>query len=356
MTLLWYDGYETYNNKADYDVVKSENVELCLNGSDTNVTYGDAYGRRSSRGLKISNSGYSHKFQLNSGVTPDEIVLGFAIKKVGTNNPTVNTSEALLKFQDFSGGSTHLTVLLNAGYNFNVYRDTTLLGTSSGKTVSDGVYHFFEIKAKIANSPNGYVQIWLDNTQILNLTGQDTLTGTNAYIRQCVLRAICSDIITYFDDLYLLDTNGAAPCNDRLGDIRIDPLRPNGAGSHTDFTPSAGSNDENVDEAGGPDDDTTYNDGSDVGNQDSYAMEDLEALGATIFGIKSQVTCKKTDAGARGYKILTRFNGSDFLSDEINPATDYETRAKIYQINPDDSAAFEEADINSMEIGVEITT
>ena len=354
MTLLWFDGFESYENQADFNATKSEIVDTLYSSDNIKNKFG-AYGRRSSRGLYMDNSYHSIYFEVNSNHTEDTVVLGFAVYKQETGSPGVNTGEPFIVMADSqAGGSNHIKVCLNSSYNFQVYRNNTLLGTTSGKTLSNQTEHFFEMKVKVSNTV-GTVEVWLDGTKILNLSNQDTMEGSNAYIRKVQLRPFYNDLITYFDDLYFLDTSGSAPCNDRLGDIRIDVCRPNGAGSHTDFTPSAGNNYENVDETY-PDDDTTYNDGDAVAEQDSYALDDLDALGATIFGVKSQVTCKKSDSGARGYKILTRSGGSDYLSSEINPATTFATQAKIYETNPDDSAAWEEADVNGMEVGVEITT
>ena len=356
MTLLWFDGFENYADYSDFNVVKSELVSSQNCDTAGYVTFSATYGRNG-RGLQNIGSDRYFRFELDSGQSPDEVVFGIALNRRDSDTPAVNLAEPLLAFQDsFAAGNNHIKVCLNASLNFQVYRNDTLLGTSSGKTLGYQTYSFLEIKFKISDSV-GYVQMWLDETQILNLAAsQDTLEGSNAYVRGVIIRAPYSNIITWFDDMYFLDTSGSAPCNDRLGDVRIDLCLPNGAGAHTDFTPSAGSNYENVDEAGGPDDDTTYNDGGTVGNQDSYAMSDLSALGATIFGLKSQVTCRKTDVDERGYKILTRSGDSDYLSTEINPATTFETQAKVYEVNPDDSLAWEEADINGMEPGVEITT
>jgi hypothetical protein len=151
-----------------------------------------------------------------------------------------------------------------------------------------------------------------------------------------------------------MDNTGDSPQNDFLGDCRVDVIRPNGAGANADFTPSAGSNYENVDEAT-PDDDSTHNSSGTVGHQDSYALPSLSA-GGTIFGVKSLICIAKDDAGAKGAKILTRSNSTYYKSDEINPPTDYKSFGKVYQNNPDDSLAWQESDIAGMEVGVEVSS
>ena len=128
-----------------------------------------------------------------------------------------------------------------------------------------------------------------------------------------------------------------------------------GAGSNTGFAPSAGSNFENVDETPGPDDDGTYNDGDALNEKDSYAMDDLSA-GGTIYALKHQMTVKKTDAGTVGVKPLIRVGGSDYVGSEVMLTTDYTTETQIWEDNPDDSNPFEEADVNAIEAGMQITT
>ena len=354
MALLWFDGFETYENFVDAGVVSSAYFASFNSTDNAQTTFGD-YGRRSSRGIRDLRADYYWGFILQSGLDINEFVLGFAFEQDESGVRSINTGEPFIAI--FEGANYHLSVCVTPEGNFSVYRNlSTLLGTSSGATVQVRVYHFFEIKFLIHGSV-GYVTIWLDNLQILSLTNQNTLQGSNAWADQFRFRGIHNNLTTLYDDLYLLSTSGSAPCNDRLGDIRVDVQRPDGAGIHTDFTPSAGSNYENVDETY-PDDDTTYNDGSTIGNQDSYGLPALPSppAGATIYGVKDQITVRKTDAGTMGVKILTVQGGSDYLSEEFALTDTFTSPARVMENNPDDSAAWEDADISGGEVGVEITS
>ena len=60
------------------------------------------------------------------------------------------------------------------------------------------------------------------------------------------------------DDLYVLDGTASTPANnDFLGDVRVEGLDPNAAGSNAAWTPSAGANYACVNETP-PTDDTSY--------------------------------------------------------------------------------------------------
>jgi len=239
------------------------------------------------------------------------------------------------------------------GTEIHVYRGGTKIGETSGAGLVNGVWAYIEAKFTINNS-SGSVIIRVNENIVLSLSGIDTQDSANAYFNMFRLGGIYSGY-SYLDDMYMCDLTGSKN-NDFLGDVRVDTLRPNAAGTYTDFTPSAGANYQNVDETCGPDNDTTYNEGANVGDQDSYQMPDLPApAGTTIYGVKTQATVRKTDAGVMKCKVLTRAGTTDDLGAELTLSDTYLTPFEIYEDNPDDSAAWEDADVNSMEPGVEIT-
>ncbi len=345
MTLLWFDGFEGYNS--------SEDIQALPNLDANNLSFGTSYGRRSSRGIRIDQ--YDDRYYLCE-VTgePNTIILGFAFKAYSIGSYS-STSAMVRIYDKFLLTNIHLKFHINSSKLIEVRNNAgTLLGTTSGHVIEVNTWYYIEIKAYIHDSA-GTVEIKVDEIQRLSLTSQDTCNGTNVYVGAVRLGVHAQNSTCGCDDLYVCDDSGSKN-NDFLGDVRIDVVRPNGVGAHTDFSPSAGSNYQNVDETY-PDDDTTYNDSQDVavGEQDSYAMESLDVIGSTIHGVKDQITVRKTDAGARSVKVLTRQGGSDYLGDTIILSDTFTTHARIMENNPDDAAAFVEADITSGEVGVEVT-
>jgi len=225
-----------------------------------------------------------------------------------------------------------------------------LLGTSSGHTIEGQAWYYIEIKAKI-DSTVGTVEIKVGGIQRLNLTGKNTQNGSNAYVGAYRIRWV-NPLLTWYDDHYVLDTTGSAPNNDFLGDRRIDKALVNGAGTHTDFTPSAGANYQNVDEIPA-DGDTTYNYSGTVNNQDSYALANLTALGTTINGIRQQAQVRKDDAGTRKCYLQQRSGTTDYnVGSEIILNDVYKTHNRICETDPNTSAAWTESGINALEVGI----
>ena len=352
MALLWFDGFESYGDTLS-DLANAYRNSPVF--ADVYVSPGDTAidatgGRRSSRGLRINKSDSNINLELASSYT--SMVIGYSLYQQQNQTVAYFATEPFLKILD--GTTIHLRFHLLDG-EILVYNGAgTLLGTSVGFGMVYDVSRYFEVKFTIDNSA-GSVVIRSNEVEILSLSSVDTQNSANANFNHIFIGGLYNDVDVIYDDFYICDLTGGAPCNDFLGDVRVDVLRPNGAGTYTDFAPSAGSNYQNVDEDYS-DDDSTYNDGASVADQDSYALGDLPApSGTTIYGVKSQITVRKTDAGAMEAKLLTRVGTTDDLGDAITLGDTFSTHPKIFVENPDDSAAWEDADVNGMEVGVEIT-
>ena len=344
MALLFFDGFENYNEDADVIAIRNPAISSI---TPTSWTYG-ALGRRSSRGVGgIHDRTMQYTFVNNYA----SFVVGIAIYRNSLTVPTYVAGYPLFGFYD---GTTLQLGFYVVGTEIHVYSNGIKLGETSGADISYQTWRYVEVKFTIHNSA-GAVEIHVDGVQRMTpLADQDTQVSANAYFNIFEFKGLCISVWAYYDDLYMCDLTGTKN-NDFLGDVRVDVLRPDGAGTYTQFTPSAGTNWENVDEVY-PDDDTSYNQGSNVGDKDTYALAALPApAGTTIHGVKSQITVRKTDAGARECKLLTRSGSTDDLGDTVVLSDSYLTPTKIYENNPDDSLAWEDADVNAMEVGVQIT-
>jgi len=164
----------------------------------------------------------------------------------------------------------------------------------------------------------------------------------------------------YLDNLLIWDDNGAGQFSDAfIGMTRIQRLKPNGNGTTSDWTGSDADSTDNylhVDEDVS-DEDTSYIESQTVTDVDLHSYPAMSPTPDTIQGVQTVTFAKKDDVDARGIKPIARVNGSNYQGSEVlltNGA--YERTANMWEDNPDDSADWEEADVNGAEFGVEVTT
>lgn len=347
MTLLGFDGYGTYNSNAHMARVP-EYASTNTNGINTTA------GRRAGRCMKLDSTFNYHHIDLQNTISDNTtFVLGVAVYRNHTSAWNYSLGSPFIGFEDGSGNR-HLGLYAKASFrSFEIRNGAgSVLGTGTW-VLPYQTWSFIELKAYIHDTAGTVKLIINGETTDIDLTAQDTKNGSNGYVGRVVMYPPHLSNAMLYDDTYWLNGQGAIK-NDVLGDVRVDLCLVNAAGTHSDFTPSAGSNYQNVDETT-PDDDTTYNYSSTVSNKDSYNIEPLEVLGTTIHGVKTQITMRKDDVGTKKAKVLRRLNSSDYLGDEETLADAYKTFIKVDEVNPDDSAAFEEADIAGMEPGGQIT-
>jgi hypothetical protein len=238
----------------------------------------------------------------------------------------------------------------NASTNGNV----RILGGTAGGVISANVYAYVELKV-LHHASAGTVTIRVNGLTVLNLTGQNTTNQAQTAWSTIWLGGGANSGVTIdFDDLYVLDGNGAAPWNNFLGDCRVDARIPTGAGASSGWTPSAGSNFSCVDETP-PNDDTDTITAATVGLTDTYVTQDAPVPGATIYGVQHCFNAKKMDAGACTIAPIVRHGGTNFPGVDLAPGVAYAFVLAPQQVNPGTGAAWVEADFNAAEFGVRKT-
>jgi len=232
-------------------------------------------------------------------------------------------------------------------------RNSVLLGQTVGAIIVPNQWISLSFKVYVHDT-NGTVDIYKNGVNVLSLNGVDTkYSSTYSTISGFVIGSFNDNIHGYYDDMYVTD-------GDVFGDLEIPKLSPNGIGTNSDFEPHPGEsssvdNWENANDS--PPDDATYNFSDTPNDKDSYAMENLVSTGQTIHAIKNSVVAEKNDAGTRIGQVLTLLSGSEYLGDQFGiPYGDYEYFEKIYNFDPGESssAAFDESDINGMEVGMKL--
>jgi hypothetical protein len=356
MSLLYMDSFDHY---ATATMNEKGWTGLTFGGVNSNTIA--VQGRHSSSAYRSTQSGVGSSYAyMGRTLTPGDasFVIGVAIR---TNHLPLNPThgEVVIFIQDT--GTTQLNLCVLPDYRIRVTRGShgsaTTLATSASPCITINAYAFIEFKGTIHNS-TGTIQVRVDGVDVIPATGSlDTQATANASWNQVYIghydassSASNGSYVWDFDDLYILDTMGSAPCNDFLDDCRVDPRYPTGAGATTQWTPSAGSNWQNVDDAT-PDDDSTYNSTDVLDEVDTFVVQDAPTVGAAIYGIQHCLYCKRSDAGVARIAPVTRHSGVDYPGDDLTISTDYTYRCQTAAENPGTSAQWTEAHFNAAEFG-----
>lgn len=343
MTMLFMDGFDHYDTDSiveKYDFVQTGSLEAEIDNSFGRFVNGSIQ-------MQDNNTGFITKVLKQ---TSDEIIVGYAFFFTGVNL-------LMVRFKDDTG--TTIATHANSGTGGEVFRGTnsgTSLGTYSGAWTTS-TWQFAEIRCK-RHPTLGEFEVRANGVIKFSATGLNTgavdfdqidfrPTGQNA-----------NDL--WMDDMYILNTQGSAPQNSFLGDVRVTALLPKANGNTNNFTPTgASSNFEAVDEAIA-DQDATFVEAGQLGAKEDYNNKDFADLGlspGTIFGVQVVNSTKKTDAGRLDYKDQMIIAGTAFDqgTDVVATAVTYKMSTFIRDTDPSDSAAWTEAKVAAVGSGLEIT-
>lgn len=273
---------------------------------------------------------------------------------------------AAIRFGSFAGATDILAVMdgttrqvqlgvISTG-ELRLYRGNsqlTTIATSSGLGLQTGVWYFIELKV-VVDGTAGQYEVRVNGAPIaaLTATGANTRATTNNYANVAIGGAPGSN--SDIDDFYVCDGTGSAN-NNFLGDRRVITLLPDGAGNYTQWTPSAGSNFQCVDEAS-MNSDTDYVSSSTAAQKDTYNFGAVGIAG-TVAGIQVNGAIRKDDAGSRTVRRIVRVGATDYNGANVSVLDSYAySIAEVLQTNPATSAAWTVSDINSIEVGVELVS
>jgi hypothetical protein len=280
----------------------------------------------------------------------------YTVNSLETNNNSCmivgwgETSSSVHVFLRFDG--------ITAGGTFSFRNNSnTLLGSvSSGHTAfANGDAAYLECKVVVHDS-TGSVELKINGVVVITASGLDTRnagTGIPSILHFGQLLAQASSTGGLIDDTYYLDNQGSAPHNTYLGDVRVETLRPSGAGNSTQFIPSAGANFENVDELV-VDGDTTYNSETTVSDKDTFAMGNLPEAIDAIFATMQLTYWRKDNAGPRSGRQVIRSGGTDYEGSTVIMLDAYKFDEQIRIVDPATTVAWTESGVNAIEAGYKV--
>ena len=229
---------------------------------------------------------------------------------------------------------------------------STFLG-SAPYPISMSFYHWVEVHYKISTTV-GVMEVWVDGVQVINLTGINTSQSGGTNFGTVGLGLVGSNTCrAVYDDWYILDTTGSYN-NTRLGDSRIETLRPNSDAGPNDGVPStAGPHYAMVDEMQWSTSNTIVL-GSTSGNAEVFGMTSLSTAPSTIHAVRVLAVVEKTDGGTLlANAIVVSSNvEADGTSTDLN--TSFSHAFNMFETDPNTSTPWTATAVNSMNCGFKV--
>jgi hypothetical protein len=405
MSNIFSDSFEKYS-------IPSQNYDA-VNGSPTIST---AQVRTGTKALScVSGNQYVTK-NFTSRAT---YIVGFAIYV------TANATESGC-FGLNDAGTNQMGITIDSAGTLRVKRAVSIGGLSAGgvtlgsgsSLMSFGAWHYLELKVTISSSV-GTVDLQLDGLNILSLTGQNTQGSANATANQVLLGSCTNTSPSYFfDDYYINDNAGSAPCNGFLGDTSVICKFPSGNGTLNNYTAvfasflnnhgyvvgetfkdsnnnvqrctiagtSAGAGTPTWATTGGStttsggatfvvvgsgsnpgaqnwmavnetpnDDNSSYVTDATPGNIDRYTFPAI--AGSQVFGVNVCFRAEKDDSGTRTERAAVKSGGtvSDNGSDFALTLNSYVNFQGIFPTDPNTGVAWTVSGVNAAEFGIKTT-
>jgi hypothetical protein len=295
-------------------------------------------------------------------------IVGFAVQK-----PAITTigasSTAGLQLRNAAGEQCSL-VIIDAGsgsYRMRLKRGSTTIDTTTGAFPWGGSrsWMYFQLKVTVRDGTDGVYELrsydYLNNMTVefsgssVNLAeqaadGADRLkiswvtdTGGNITI----------------DDVFAMDSTGAFNNDFMTEPMLIMGSLPNGAGNQTDFTPDAGANYTNVDDAATTGSDTDKVISAIVSDIDLYNYADfpfVHTSGTAVIGVQVMSSAAMVASGSRTVRVRVRESAAEAFGNNIvlNDLI-LDTYRQMFDQNPTGTpATWTKATVEAAEFGIEI--
>lgn len=202
-----------------------------------------------------------------------------------------------------------------------------------------------------AHASAGFVSLYVDGVLVFQYTGNTGGNVDSVYFGGNNAPQSGWAAFAYFDDFYVDDVVGEsdiAPPSKRFLFSLV-----NAAGADAAWTPSAGSNFQNVDDSGAPDGDTTYNAALSASLKDTFNTASIAVpAGHEIRAAIIVAIARRTDAGVTSQIKLHSYDGATYQEGSAQtPGISYNTLWERQTLQPDGSA-WNETDVNAMQFGV----
>lgn len=226
-----------------------------------------------------------------------------------------------------------------------LWRGNTLVAISDPNIFRTNDWHYVELEY-VGHSSSGRATLYVDGVQVLTFTSNTQNQGPYGFNGFKLHGGNGSGI--FWDDMYVLDEAT------RIGERRIETLRPNGDIVGNQFTPSTGSTGyETLDDALVSADD--YVSATLQGATDYYNFTNLSTTPDTIDAVQLNVWATKTDAQTRQMQTLIKSGSTITTSQSHNLPTNHLNMNRIENKDPATNAPWTPSAVNALQAGFKIS-
>ena len=348
--LLFFDGFEGLVNS--YAMLSRRWTVNAANAAYISFTAAGRFGRGT-----YLNVGYLSNIA-KTIVPATTVFVGCAILPIATFS-----DKTLITFVD--GSTIHCGLAMRADGSLFLFKGaaytTAVANIASGAQILRmGAWVYVEVKCTPGiNTTTGVFEVKINNVTMYSGSGLNLKTGTNATISSVTFWPPGSGAVNAqgaFDDIYICDDTGATH-NTFLGNIDIRNQLPT-SDSAVQFTRNTGAtNYSAVDDTAIPDDDTTYVESANAGDQDLYGMAAIASpTPDTILALAITFCVKNTDASVR--TIANTISSNSVTADGVTTglSASYSSIQSIFPLNPDGSVEWTPTTVNAALAGFKVVT
>jgi hypothetical protein len=271
-----------------------------------------------------------------------------------------NSNAIILNIND---AGNNVQVSLNcttAGLLFVSCNNVTQGTAASGTAMTLNQWYWLEYSVVI-HKTLGKFNLYVNSTQVLNLSNIATQVSSNQYFNQFGLQSSGNpfDNGTYFDNFHCWDFTAGDVNYFPYGEHVIDTKLADAVGSNTTWniggTTIHANNYQQVNEAN-EDGDTTYvyMNSAGAGDIDSYGFSPLSESAGGIGTVAINTINRKDDAGSHSYEHYTLSSGTPALSSSLVPGPLYFNYQTFQGTDPSTSNPWTISGRNAAEFGYKI--
>lgn len=281
----------------------------------------------------------------DGSITTGQITIGFAWKVSNA------LSRTLMVLNQAGGTTAQFSIYQNADGSLSIRNGNggTVLGTSAAALIAIDTWYYIEVSVAIDNS--GTATLSLNGTEIINVSGVDTMGAANLNVGRITLPEPLTSGTMWYDDLYVRDDLTKA------GPSVVLFRRPLTAIGGGDFNLTATSAyifpllvaDQAAEL-------TSYITGTTVTDEQFFDFEDLAKLTGTGLRAVSLVCFAKVDAGTGTLDPVVKSNGDETVGAAWALDTTFRFLRRIYSLDPDTGAAWTRSAFADSQGGVRIAS